>query len=132
VYVYPGVSELLKAIQQQGVPMALCTGKSRRAVEISLQRLAWGDYFKVVVTGDDTTRFKPDPEGLNLILGQIRAARGRTIFIGDLPADTTVACNAGVVSGRAEWGMSDHAIFANPRPDYQFATPQAVIDLIGR
>ncbi len=130
VYVYPGIEDLLLAVRKQGIPMALCTGKSRRAVEITLDRLAWRSYFKAVITGDDTKRFKPDPEGLNLILGQIPAIRRRTIFIGDSPADLAAAVSAGVLSGRAEWGLPGRMPRVNAQPDYQFATPQAVIDLL--
>lgn len=129
VYVYPGINELLKAVQKQSIPMALCTGKSRRAVDISLKLLSWDSCFRAITTGDDTKRFKPDPEGLNLILGQIPAARKRTIFIGDSPADTAAASNAGVISGLAEWGVQGRTPPVNVHPDYRFATPQAVIDL---
>jgi phosphoglycolate phosphatase/pyrophosphatase PpaX len=129
IYVYLGINELLKAVQKQGIPMALCTGKSRRAVEISLKRLAWNSYFQAVITGDDTKRFKPDPEGLNLILGHISAARKKTIFIGDGTADIAAARNAGILSGHAQWGVPGHTHPVNVHSDYQFATPQAIIDL---
>jgi len=130
VFVYPGIDKLLEAVRNQGIPMALCTGKSRRAVEISLKRLRWSSYFKVIITGDDTTRFKPDPEGLNLILDQIPAARQRTIFIGDSPADTEAARKAGIISGRAEWGLQEQVPKMIAQPDYGFATPQTVIALV--
>ena len=130
VFVYPGIDKLLEAIRDKGIPMALCTGKSRRAVETSLGRLAWSSHFQAIITGDDTTRFKPDPEGLNLILTQIPASRKRTIFIGDAVADTAAADNAGLISGRAEWGVPGNIPPVNARPDYRFTTPQAVIDLL--
>lgn len=130
VFVYPGIDKLLEAVRNQGIPMALCTGKSRRAVEISLERLGWSSYFQTVITGDDTKRFKPDPEGLNLILGQIPAARKRTIFIGDSSADTAAARNAAIISGRAEWGLQGHVPMINPQADYRFKTAQAIIDML--
>lgn len=130
VYVYPGINELLKEIQKRGTPMALCTGKSRRAVEISLDILGWNSLFPVIITGDDTMRFKPDPEGLNLILEQAPVAPGRTIFIGDAPADTGAARNAGIISGRANWGATGITPTADFQPDHLFATPQAVIKLL--
>jgi len=130
IFVYPGIDKLLEAVRNQGIPMALCTGKSRRAVEISLKRLGWNSYFEVIITGDDTKRFKPDPEGLNLILSQIPAARHRTIFIGDSPADTEAARKAGIISGRAEWGLQGQIPKVGAKPDYGFTTPQMAIDLL--
>jgi len=129
VFVYPGIDKLLEAVRSQGIPLALCTGKSRKAVEISLKRLGWSSYFQIIITGDDTTRFKPDPEGLNLILDQIPAARQRTIFIGDSPADTEAARKAAIISGRAEWGLQGHMPTINPQADYRFETLQALIDI---
>ena len=130
VYVYQGINELLRQVQAQGIPMALCTGKSRRAVEISLDILGWESLFEIIITGDDTVRFKPDPEGLNLILGKAKASRGRTIFIGDAAADTGAARNAGIISGCVQWGAPELMPTENAHPDYLFATPQAVVDIL--
>lgn len=130
IYVYPGIDELLKTLRSLGIPMALCTGKSRRAVDISLKRLSWDSCFQVVITGDDTECFKPDPEGLNRIMVQIPAERKRTLFIGDSPADIGAADNAGIFAGLAEWGMLAHSTLVNTRPNFQFKTPQAVLDLV--
>lgn len=130
VYVYPGINELLRQVQARGIPMALCTGKSRRAIEISLNLLSWESNFQTIITGDDTVRFKPDPEGLNLILGKTTVSRGRTIFIGDAAADAGAARNAGIISGCAQWGVSEPLLMENTHPDYVFATPQAVVDML--
>lgn len=130
VPVYPGINELLIEIQKRGIAMALCTGKSRRAVEISLDLLGWESLFPVIITGDDTLRFKPDPEGLNLILKKNPAVPGRTIFIGDAAADTGAARNAGIISGRANWGAHGISTAVDARPHHVFTTPQSVITLL--
>jgi len=126
VYIYPGINELLGRIQLRGVPMALCTGKSRRAAEISLRLFGWEDHFKFIVTGDDTVRFKPDPEGLNLILAEFKTAPARTIFIGDSAADIVAADSAGVLSGHAQWGHPAPLPPGTPSPAYTLLTPEAV------
>lgn len=82
IYVYPGIDTLLSELYRKGVPMALCTGKSRRAVEISLELLAWEGFFSEIITGDDTSNPKPDPEGVNMIIKRTRAAKKRTIIRG--------------------------------------------------
>lgn len=125
-YVYPGIDGLLKALKAKGIPLALCTGKSRRAVDISLRLLGWESLFQVIVTGDDTKRFKPDPEGINLILTRIKADRPKTLFIGDSAADTAAAVNAGVHSGRAQWGVTDSSLPPLPAPNYIFKEPRDV------
>lgn len=129
IYVYPGIDLLLRELHRKGIPLALCTGKSRRAVEISLDLLGWEDFFGEIITGDDTKIPKPDPEGLNLILERTKAARKRTIMIGDSPADTGAALNAGVAGGRAEWGKPGPLPAGSAIPEYSFADPQDFLEL---
>jgi len=129
IYVYPGIAVLLKELHRRGVPLALCTGKSRRAVEISLDLLGWEDFFGEIITGDDTSKPKPDPEGANFILGRVKADKKRTIFIGDGAADTGAASGAGILCGRAEWGKPGELPAGSAIPDYRFADPQDFLDI---
>ncbi|HNW43143.1 MAG TPA: HAD family hydrolase [Elusimicrobiales bacterium] len=130
VLVYPGISALLDELKRRGLPLALCTGKGRRAVNISLRLLGWDALFDVVITGDDTRQFKPDPEGLNLILARTRFARERVLFVGDSAADIAAADGAGIVSGHARWGLSAPAAPFSPRPQHLLNTPQAVLAIL--
>ena len=130
VVVYPGVDELLRQIRQRGIPMALCTGKSRRATEISLARLGWKDHFKFIVTGDDMARFKPDPDGLDQILSRGEFERSRSIFVGDTVADIAAAANAGMLSGHALWCCPGPLPAGAPKPTYEFPTPQRLLSLL--
>ncbi|MDD5209851.1 MAG: HAD family hydrolase [Elusimicrobiales bacterium] len=132
IYIYPGIDLLLRELHRKGIPMALCTGKSRRAVEISLELMNWEDFFGEIITGDDTKNPKPDPEGANIILERTKAARQRTIFIGDGSADTGAARGAGIVCGRAEWGEPGNLPEGSAQPEYRFSTPQEFLDILDR
>ncbi len=57
----PGARELLAAIRAAGIPCALVTMSYERFAAPILAHLAPGS-FQVVVTGDQVTRGKPDPE----------------------------------------------------------------------
>ncbi len=57
----PGARELLAALRDDGVPCALVTMSYERFVAPVLAALPAGS-FQVVVTGDQVTRGKPDPE----------------------------------------------------------------------
>lgn len=129
IYVYPGIAVLLKELHRRGVPLALCTGKSRRAVEISLDLLGWENFFGDIITGDDTSSPKPDPQGANFILERVKADKKRTIFIGDGAADTGAAKAAGILCGRAEWGKPGELPAGSAIPEYRFAEPQDFLDI---
>jgi HAD superfamily hydrolase (TIGR01509 family) len=57
-----GVRELLCELSRAAVPMAVASCGSRPRVHQTLDLLQVNQYFQVVVTGDDVTRGKPDPE----------------------------------------------------------------------
>jgi HAD superfamily hydrolase (TIGR01509 family) len=58
----PGVQELLEDLKHAGVPIALASCGGTARVHHLLSRLRLRDYFAVIVTGDDVTFGKPDPE----------------------------------------------------------------------
>ena len=61
VTVMPGAAELLDALRAEGVPVGLVTS-SRKEVADAVLKSVGRDLFDVVVTADDVTRTKPDPE----------------------------------------------------------------------
>lgn len=131
VRVYPEVDFLLKELRRMKVPTALFTGKSRRAVEMSLHQLGWDDVFQNIVTGDDIKRAKPDPEGLISLLNQTAASPARTLYIGDSASDIAAAANAGVLSAHARWCCPGPLPADAPKPTYEFPTPQRLLSLLG-
>jgi len=54
--------ELLKKLHEKKLPIALCTQGSKQNTEITLDLIAVQDYFNCIVTREDCTRRKPDPE----------------------------------------------------------------------
>jgi HAD superfamily hydrolase (TIGR01509 family) len=58
----PGIPEFLAAIKQSGIPMGLASSSVRLHVDYILSTLGLDHFFKVIVTGDEVERTKPDPE----------------------------------------------------------------------
>lgn len=58
---YPGVTELVTALQNIGVPLAIiCSGALLSDILPILGMLGIGDSFQVIVTADDVKKSKPD------------------------------------------------------------------------
>lgn len=90
----PGAEEFLQRLRQMGIPAALYTssdGYKMGHLYRDIPQLK--DYFNVIVTGDDVTDSKPDPEGY------ILAAEG----LGLEPGECAVVEDSlqGVKAGRA-------------------------------
>ncbi|MDO8494687.1 MAG: HAD family phosphatase, partial [Deltaproteobacteria bacterium] len=60
--VMPGADDFIKRASQK-YAMAIVTGALKQEVFFILDQLRWRDYFLTVVTADDVTKGKPDPEG---------------------------------------------------------------------
>ena len=84
-------------------------------------------YFTAVVTGEDVTRNKPDPEGIQMVLKRMEVHPSNVIMVGDSASDIQAGRNARVVTGAALWGskaMRDlwGHIASQVRPDFEFQT----------
>ena len=60
--VKPGAPEILRALKEAGVPMAIASSTSRDYVTRELREAGLLPYFDAVICGDMVTKSKPDPE----------------------------------------------------------------------
>jgi len=58
------VEEILSIVKEyhKKLPMSVGTGASRKSAEIQLDALGLTEYFDAIVSADDVTRHKPEPE----------------------------------------------------------------------
>jgi beta-phosphoglucomutase-like phosphatase (HAD superfamily) len=56
-------------------PVAICSGALRTEIEYSLARLDCLDQVTAIISAEDTTKCKPDPEGFQLALAALRRQR---------------------------------------------------------
>ncbi|WP_417432053.1 HAD family hydrolase [Kiloniella sp.] len=57
-----GVEELLAHLAERDLPIAVATSTSRKRAESHLEHAGVRSYFSTIVTSDDVSRGKPDPE----------------------------------------------------------------------
>lgn len=58
----PGLHEILDFFQASGVKLAVASAAHREPIERNLENSGIRDYFQAVITHEDLTRGKPDPE----------------------------------------------------------------------
>lgn len=58
----PGVRELLAAFAAEGIPQAVGSSAPRGNLDLLLHATEIANYFGAIVSGEDVTRGKPDPE----------------------------------------------------------------------
>jgi HAD superfamily hydrolase (TIGR01509 family) len=93
VAVRPGAPELLSSVAAAGMPYALVTSSQRPLAEAVLD--STGFRFPVVVTGDDVTALKPNPEPYLLAARLLGVDPVRCAALEDSPAGVASASAAG-------------------------------------
>ncbi len=84
-----GVHDFLKMLDENNVPMAICSGALLAEIELLLDEANLRHYFKTIVAADHVRKGKPDPEGFLLALQRLNAdghgpiAAGQCIVIED-------------------------------------------------
>jgi beta-phosphoglucomutase-like phosphatase (HAD superfamily) len=68
---FPAAAETLRTLAARW-PVAICSGALRAEIEYSLMRLDRLDQVTEIISAEDTTKCKPDPEGFLLALAALR------------------------------------------------------------
>jgi phosphoglycolate phosphatase len=94
--VYEPAAGMLATMRARGVATAIVSTKYRYRIESILQHCGLAGAVDLVVGGEDVTRHKPDPEGLQLALRGLGVDGASALYVGDHPVDGHAAARAGV------------------------------------
>jgi beta-phosphoglucomutase len=98
----PGAVELIRSAEEAGVPLAVCSGALREEIELASRTIGVLGQFRLIVSAEDVSRGKPDPQGYRLCLERLSAscrkplAPSRCLVVEDSPAGIEAARGAGM------------------------------------
>lgn len=91
----PGVHDLLRRLQEHGVPCSVASSTHRENIEVIFDAIGLRPYFQAVVTAEDVSHGKPDPEVFLLGARRIDRPPGRCVVF----EDAHVGIEAGLAAG---------------------------------
>jgi phosphoglycolate phosphatase len=94
--VYPPAASVLATVRSRGLGSAIVSTKYRYRIEQILASAGLTGAVDVIVGGEDVSRHKPHPEGLERALAGLGVAGGAALYVGDHPVDGHAARGAGV------------------------------------
>jgi len=99
----PGVPEAIRKLHASGKPLAIVTSRKITSLSCFLRETGIFDFFRVIVTPDETEKHKPHPEPALKALELLDAPPEKTLFIGDAPFDIECGNSAGVDTALVSW-----------------------------
>lgn len=92
---FPGVREMLGALREMGMTMAIASSRSEVSLTEFCRDNGISDYFSLMLGGDSVCNAKPDPEPVLTTLRRLGFECGETIVVGDMPVDIAMGKGAG-------------------------------------
>lgn len=110
-----GAIDLVCSLHKAGVSLAVGSSGPRANIDLVLDVMGVGELISVVVSSDEVTRGKPDPQVFTIACQRLRIEPARCIVIEDAPAGVEAAQAAGT---RVVAVLLHHPLEAFRRPDH--------------
>ena len=148
VYVFEGVRELLEQLRARGCIIGVGTSRTAYSFRNYMKKLEMDQLVDEVVTMNDVSSHKPDPETIDALLIKMMANAGEpydecsgipehvrdaAVMIGDTKYDIGCANNAGVDSVIVGWShyVDEEAMLAEGyKPTYNIEKPEQLLEII--
>jgi phosphoglycolate phosphatase len=131
-HLYDGIIDALAALENShnGQPrnMAVLTNKPVHPSRAIVEALGLGKFFARVYGGDSFPTKKPDPQGAQTILRELRAGPQETLIVGDSGVDVLTGRNAGMWTCGVTYGFAPHTLH-DAAPDVLLDQPKELEEL---
>jgi len=115
VTLYTAEKEALEELKELGCRMAVITTKKGDIAHYGLSIFDMEDYFEFMISGEDVTRHKPDPEGIVKALEKMGTKDA--LYVGDNVSDIKAAQAAGILSAGVTWSPKGRSDLDDLHPD---------------
>ena len=120
---YPGMVELLEALQTEGILLAVASNKYQEATTKIIGELYPSIRFSAVLGQREGINIKPDPQIVFDILQATGVDKADVLYVGDSGVDMQTGLNAGVETCGVTWGF-------RPRTELEPFHPQHIVDRV--
>lgn len=127
---YDGVPEMLRALQDRGIPLAVFSNKpdadTKNVVAYYFPEIRW-----TVVRGQvEGVPVKPDPAGALAVAEALGASPDDVLYVGDTSTDMQCALNAGMHPVGVLWGFRMEAELRENGAEKLAAQPEDVLTML--
>ena len=127
---YEGIRELLAALKEKGVKIAVLSNKPHEETVNVIETLFGKGYFDVIQGQKENVAIKPSPEGVFQILGQLGLGADEVLYLGDTSTDMKTGKSAGAFTIGALWGFREREELEENHADVIIDHPLEVLKFL--
>jgi HAD superfamily hydrolase (TIGR01509 family) len=132
VRAFAGVADMLGALHDDGVMVAVVTSKARTRYAADAARAGLSGLIRHAVCAEDTETHKPDPAPVLRALAELGIAADRAVMIGDTAVDIAAGAAAGTAVLGVAWGASGAGALIDAGAAAVAQDPRDLIRLVGQ
>ena len=127
---YSGIPEVLAALTEKGIALAVLSNKDQDSCSVFVERYFGKGTFTVIRGDREDGTVKPDPAGVFAILAELGLSREDCLYVGDTEIDMETGKRAEVDTAAALWGYRPREILEKYDPGHCISHPAELLSLI--
>lgn len=127
---YEGIPELLAALKEKGMRLAVLSNKPHEQTVMVVETLFGKGYFDWIQGQKPGIPLKPDPAGVYGILDAFSYQSSETVYLGDTATDMKTGKNAGAFTVGVLWGFREREELEEAKADALIKSPLELLKFL--
>ena len=127
---YEGIPEMLKALKDKGIQLAVLSNKPDRQTVKVVKAIFGEELFDYVQGQKEGIRRKPEPDGVWYLMEQMHVSKEECLYIGDSEVDAATGRNAGLKTIGVLWGFRDRKTLETAGADDLIDRPDELLQFV--
>ena len=130
VTLYEGIPEMLKALKDRGIHLAVLSNKPDRQTVKVVKEIFGDNIFDYAQGQKDGIRRKPEPDGVWYLMEQMQVSKEECLYIGDSEVDAATGKNEGLKTIGVLWGFRDRKTLETAGEDHLIERPEELLQFV--
>lgn len=127
---YEGIPEMLKALKDKGIQLAVLSNKPDRQTVKVVKAIFGEELFDYAQGQKEGIRRKPEPDGVWYLMEQMHVSKEECLYIGDSEVDAATGRNAGLKTIGVLWGFRDRKTLETAGADDLIDRPDELLKFV--
>ena len=127
---YEGIPEMLKALKDKGIQLAVLSNKPDRQTVKVVKAIFGEELFDYAQGQKEGIRRKPEPDGVWYLMEQMHVSKEECLYIGDSEVDAATGRNAGLKTIGVLWGFRDRKTLETAEVDDLIDRPDELLQFV--